>query len=318
MAVIPVLYHATILVPYDFLTTPPASITELFTLTRRGRHSDGFIESKIVLFEDGTYLDFIAYVPDVDLDAREHHRYGKCEEGTVVDWAVRFISKEEGPEALSWEKQFEAMQLRVRDAGTGVIYLEPVDMCIQAANGSSHRYKGSYPEQGGHLEWTRELDIIPGEVPFWVFDPSSTKIFQGGEDNTRHPSGVTGLASIEVNIRTGKDRVRSEHRLGLLWETLQTLFGEEPIDVVDEGKQIETWEWPVGVPAGEKPVKRHVRLTSPEAMEGNVEIKIGLMTRDNKIMDLQISNSVNSVDVMLRNHAPTGVPRRDFRWEWMR
>ncbi|KAI5923088.1 hypothetical protein F4810DRAFT_222907 [Camillea tinctor] len=298
MAIRPVLNHAIILVSHEFLEDPPESALALFNLTPASQRGDNDHQplSRRAHFEDGTYLEFIAFPPVTDPEARKEHRYGQCEEGTVVDWAIRFASDEAEPDDETWHDVFDAMQLRVRDSGTGVIYMQP-----DPAQGEI----ASFADHGGHLEWRRELDMIPSEVPYWV-------LRRAGEQHVtkHHPSGITGLAGVEVRIRAGPERVRSEHRFGLLWETFQTLFGSEPVDVVDERKKIDNWEWSIG---GEE-TQRRIRLVSPPDMARNVEVGLDLVKAGGEVVRLELEGE----EMRLGPRPPLVEYRKDYHWEWMR
>lgn len=64
--------HIIVLVPYATLRSPPAWITENFTLAPGGRHADGKTENRLICFQDGSYLELIAFVGD-DPKLREGH-----------------------------------------------------------------------------------------------------------------------------------------------------------------------------------------------------------------------------------------------------
>ncbi|KAI1500845.1 hypothetical protein F5X99DRAFT_384637 [Biscogniauxia marginata] len=328
MAISPILDHVTILVSHVFLNDPPLSLREVFNLTSAGRQGDGQTERVLAHFEDGTYLEFIAFRPDIDPEARRKHRYGECEEGTVVDWAIRFTPPEAPPEPNdeSWEEVFDAMQLRVRDSGTGVIYLEPVRVSTRMPDGTESADVVSFPDHGGHLEWKRELDVIPGEVPYWVLRSRPGEEQQqrspptAEAHDTRHPSGAAGLAGVEVRIRAVPERVRSEHRLGLLWETFQTLFGGEPADVVDEGRRIDAWEWRVGVPVRANPALRQrlIRLVAPEHMVKNVEVRVDLLRGEGEVARLELDASKSPLQIRLGPQTPPEGHRQNYQWAWMK
>ncbi|KAH9885138.1 hypothetical protein F4778DRAFT_761259 [Xylariomycetidae sp. FL2044] len=330
MSITPHLDHVSILVSHSLLLSPPPSLTDRFTLTPISRPADGMTESRLVHFADGTYLEFIAFPPDSDPDARSEHRYGKCEEGTVADWAICFAPAESssGPEAGNWEAVLAAMQLRVRDSGSGVIYLDAVEEHSVLADGNTQSCILSYPEHAGHFEWRIEYDMIPGEVPVWILHRD------GGQQNaeghsaaagaatatrtwTDHACGVVGLANVGVRLRADRERTHSEHRFGLLWEAFQTLFSDEPMDIVDEGKQINAWAWPIGVP-NESQLAQEVRLVSPKEMRKKIEISVGLHTKDAEIVDLRLLDSDGAFEISLPAQSDWDDDREGFHWEWMK
>lgn len=64
--------HVVMLLPYELITKPPAWITDNFVVSPGGTHADGKTENRLVLFQDGTYLELIAFVND-DPDKRKGH-----------------------------------------------------------------------------------------------------------------------------------------------------------------------------------------------------------------------------------------------------
>ncbi|KAI1492525.1 hypothetical protein F5X96DRAFT_667648 [Biscogniauxia mediterranea] len=124
-------------------------------------------------------------LPDMDPEAQTKHRYDKCEEGTVVvDWVIRFVS--DTPERNDDENWQDSSSTRCNYA--------PATPGPVLSTGS---LRGQISEDAG-----REAVVAAAD-----------------DDDEQHPSGVTGLAGVEVRIWAGPERVRSEHRLGLLWET---------------------------------------------------------------------------------------------------
>jgi hypothetical protein len=68
----PYLDHIIILVSYQELQSLPAWIPKNFTVTPGGRHADGKTENKLICFEDGSYIEFIAFINN-DPKMREGH-----------------------------------------------------------------------------------------------------------------------------------------------------------------------------------------------------------------------------------------------------
>ena len=64
--------HIIILVPYEFLTSPPSWLTSAFTLSPGGRHADNRTENRLILLADGSYIELIAFIND-DPALREGH-----------------------------------------------------------------------------------------------------------------------------------------------------------------------------------------------------------------------------------------------------
>jgi hypothetical protein len=64
--------HIIILLPYSKLLALPAWIPKNFAVTPGGRHADGKTENRLICFEDGTYVELIAFIGD-DPKLREGH-----------------------------------------------------------------------------------------------------------------------------------------------------------------------------------------------------------------------------------------------------
>ncbi|KAI1080904.1 glyoxalase-like domain-containing protein [Whalleya microplaca] len=228
---IPILDHVVVLVPHSFITSPPSWITDLFTLYPGGQHSDGRTENTLVLFADGSYLEFIAFVPGIDPHKRESHKWGRKQEGTIVDWAVSLALREDAKSASAtatedrWaeqEKAFHAIQQKVRDAGAGIQYSD-------LAPGGRNRLDGE------ELKWAistaEKADI--GVLPFWCLDvtPRHLRVPYTEPGITDHPSGTTGVARVSFVVETpgdDVDKVRSVY---------DALLGKEEL----ESKHSSSW-----------------------------------------------------------------------------
>ncbi|KAI1630916.1 hypothetical protein F4809DRAFT_646930 [Biscogniauxia mediterranea] len=154
------------------------------------------------------------------------------------------------------------MQLRVRDSGTGVIYLRD-------------KMQKDPKMRGARLA---------------AADDDEQHIKQ-------HPSGVTGLAGGEM------------------------LFGREPIDdVVDEGKQIDIWEWPIGAPgkADHCSVQRLIRFASPRDTARNIEVGVDLLKEGGEAVRLELDGEKSSFGMRLGPRPPLVNYQQNYHWEWMR
>ncbi|KAH8664621.1 hypothetical protein BX600DRAFT_464754 [Xylariales sp. PMI_506] len=167
----------------------------------------------------------------------------------VVDWALRTRDM----------AHLHCLRERVLDYGTGVVYLDPVASEAQgggSANGSHGGVLVSYPEHGAHLEWKREIDVYPGEVPVLTVPISATEA--GPISSSHNSSSVLGvsISSIEVRIRIHPERTRSEWRPPFIRETLAALLepneGDKGLfERGTKGQEGELWEWEVGTLRGQ-------------------------------------------------------------------
>ncbi|PYI24107.1 Glyoxalase/Bleomycin resistance protein/Dioxygenase superfamily [Aspergillus violaceofuscus CBS 115571] len=243
----PLLDHIVLLVSHPTLDSLPARLTETFHLAPGGTHADGLTTNKLILLQDGVYLELIAFVDGIDPETRRSHRWGTRPENTVIDWAL----------TLDSGKEFGAVQRRVegRRPVTGIAYTDPV------AGGRVRE------GDGVRLEWEISSAVVSavdgdegkvgvGRLPFWCLDttPRAWRVpyEDEGEGLTRHPSGVTGVTEVTVVVPEG-ERER-------LSEVYTAVLGEE------EGSGSEAL-WGVDVPSEEARGRRKVRLVGSENAE---------------------------------------------------
>lgn len=196
----PTLDHIVILVPHSFLSAPPKWFADLFTFYPGGRHADGLTENTLVLLPDGSYLEFIAFVPGIGPAAREAHKWGRKREGTVIDWALTLPGSESGGPGAQ-RAVFDRIRGRVVGAaGTrGIGYGDltaggrsrPDGVVLKWA--TSGAYRGS---DGGAAAEALE----PGQLPFWCLDetPRGLRVPYLDPGVSEHPTGVVGVALVSI------------------------------------------------------------------------------------------------------------------------
>lgn len=227
----PLLDHIVVLVPYSFVESPPAWFSELFVSYPGGRHADGVTENTLVLLSDGSYIEFIAFVPGADPRGREGHRWGREEEGSVIDWALTLP----GGEGLDEKaRAFDKLRGLVRDTHTGIEYGDLIPGGRHRPDGRLLRWAvaGAYEGRAGELE-----RLEPGKLPFWCLDDTERDLrvpyLQDGV--ARHPAGVVGVAAVSVSPGAPDDT----GGLGMVYDVL---LGR---DERGDGSG-----WRVGTPAG--------------------------------------------------------------------
>lgn len=222
----PILDHIVILVPHEILISLPSWLTEAFTVLEGGRHADGVTENKLILFQDGVYLELIAFVPGKE-EARRSHNWGRRREGHVIDWA----------NTLHNEDDLKTIRSRVDVASTGIKY-------------SNSNPGGRIRPDGTELKWVTSapyLDkgpgsFVGGEVPFWCLDRTSRdlRVPYHVEANVKHASGAVGVDQVAVFV---KDKAL----LQTLKETYDALQGQEGLRIGDHSGT-KTFRWPLRVP----------------------------------------------------------------------
>ena len=171
--------HVVILLPYSYLDSPPAWITDNFTISPGGRHGDNKTENRLILFRDGTYLELIAFIND-DPEKRKGHWWDKPY--GVVDYALG--TKDD-------KLDYQDLIARLDKTDTGLTYVEP-------------KTGGRARPDGVQLKWevTFPKNIERGYIPFFCTDitPRENRVPLTRE-NTRHPSGVLGMAGMVSEVK---------------------------------------------------------------------------------------------------------------------
>ncbi|KID67841.1 uncharacterized protein G6M90_00g094430 [Metarhizium brunneum] len=190
----PLLDHVVVLVSHATLVQLPSRLQHVLAISPGGTHADGATTNKLILFEDGFYIELIAFVDGLDPELRKKHRWGREKENTVIDWAY----------TLGHEEQFEAVRERVRRAGASIHYTAPEP-------------GGRTRDDGTVLEWavaTAQHDgggaVQPGKLPFWCFDrtPRHLRVpYEQDPLRTRHPCGARGISAIRVVVPAGEQKV---------------------------------------------------------------------------------------------------------------
>ncbi|KAG8413406.1 hypothetical protein J3458_022478 [Metarhizium acridum] len=183
----PLLDHLVVLVSHATLLQLPSRLQHLLVIAPGGTHADGATTNKLILFEDGFYIELIAFLDGVDPELRNKHRWGREKENTVIDWAY----------TLGHEQQFEAVRERVRRAGAPILYTHPVP-------------GGRTREDGVVLKWAvavaqhdEDGAVQPGKLPFWCLDrtPRNLRVpYDESPLQTRHPCGARGISTIRVKV----------------------------------------------------------------------------------------------------------------------
>ncbi|KAF2998106.1 hypothetical protein E8E14_005505 [Neopestalotiopsis sp. 37M] len=195
-SITPLLDHIVILVPHSFLTSPPEWFANLFTFYPGGRHAGGLSDNALVLFADGSYIEFFAFVPGVDPAERAKHRWGSQKEGTVIDWALT-LPGSAGAGLSELGKSFKTIQTAVEDTQTGLSYSDlspggrnrPDGVELKWAISSAHE------DASGSKE-----NVEPGLLPFWCLDDTKRELRVPYRQDgvAKHPTGAVGVALVSV------------------------------------------------------------------------------------------------------------------------
>lgn len=178
--------HIVILVSHQELLTLPDHLHSL-TISTGGRHADGLTWNRLILFEDGVYIELIAFYDDIDPERRQSHRWGNLPEGTIIDWAC----------SLRKSSDFSVIRQRVVDANAGFSYTQPAP-------------GGRTKPDGTELKWAigAPLDRYgnvthPGVLPFWCLDETPRRLrvpYEESPEATTHPSRAKGVSRLVITV----------------------------------------------------------------------------------------------------------------------
>lgn len=215
--------HVIILVPYSWLSSPPSWITTNFTITPGGRHADNKTENFLVVFRDGFYIEFIAFIDDSSSN-REGHWWGKKNFG-IVDFAL--TSREENAQAL-YEKLSERLgKVEVDDDEMRIVYQAPV-------------HGGRQRPDGQRVEWDVTFPIVDdgyqrGELPFFCQDRTARDLRVPISDaNTTHPCGAYGVEEFYIYV--------NEQKANALAKAYEAIFDVENSVREDDPNFVGTFE----------------------------------------------------------------------------
>ncbi|TAQ90981.1 hypothetical protein B7494_g743 [Chlorociboria aeruginascens] len=176
--------HIIVLIPYQDLINPPEWLTQIFTLTPGGQHAGGRTENRLVCFQDGSYLELIAFINDLP-EHRAGHFWGAKKPG-IIDFA--FSSAEDA------DSHYEALndrllKLEILEGKIGIAYDKPVDGGRLREDGVAVKWKVTFPP----------ASLRRGEVPFFCHDVTARELrVPGTGDSVRHPCGAKGVRDLSV------------------------------------------------------------------------------------------------------------------------
>ena len=143
-----------------------------FSVTPGGEHADGLTRNALVPFDDGSYLELVAFVDP--------------EDGRDNVWGWRpFLSSGGGLiDYCAASDNLEAETRRLGAAGFGVD--GPDDGGRRLPGGTSIRWRSARIRQEGRL------------LPFLIEDLTPRELRVPGDEATRHPNGATGISRLTV------------------------------------------------------------------------------------------------------------------------
>lgn len=230
----PLLDHIVILVNHDTLTGIDERLAGIFTVAPGGRHADGSTWNRLILFDDGVYIELIAFFDTLDPATRRKHRWGSLPEGTIIDWAC----------SLPHERDFGQIQARVRATQTGYRYSDPVPGGRETDDGTVLKWAiGAATSPDG-------TPTEPGTLPFWCLDRTPRRLrvpYEDAPSLTSHPSGAKGVSRLVIHSPHGD--------VASLRAVYRAIYKTDSDDNKSDG-------WHFNVPSGENSGRQTIWITS--------------------------------------------------------
>ena len=188
----PTLDHIIILLPYASLVDPPSWITDNFSITPGGKHGDGKTENKLICFQDGSYIELIAFIND-DPEKRRGHWWDK--EFGIVDFS---FANSAGDAIIHFsELQQRLNKLDWGEGATAVGYEKPQAGARLRPDGQEIKWQVTFP--------VVTTGYQRGEIPFFTHDvtPRSLRV-PFSKASVTHPSLALGVKSLSSFIKASK------------------------------------------------------------------------------------------------------------------
>ncbi|CCT76194.1 uncharacterized protein FFUJ_14173 [Fusarium fujikuroi IMI 58289] len=196
--------HVVLLVDNEFFENLPPWVTDNFTVTPGGYHDGQPSRNKLVIFEDGSYLEFFNWYdtpPSLDKENLPMRFWGPKTPG-LIDFAVTDTS-------ASAEESVDAANERLaagpeKDASLGIKFGKPIAGSRKKADGMEIKWKVTRPEFSNGEKTPGPKHFANGriDVPFFCHDvtPRTGRVPSQDVAKTTHPCGATGIAACEILV----------------------------------------------------------------------------------------------------------------------
>lgn len=196
--------HIVLLVDSLFFENLPAWVTDNFAVTPGGYHAGQPSRNKLVIFADGTYLEFFNWYdkpPSLDAESLPMRFWGPKPPG-LIDFAITDTTH-------SAEESVNTVNDRLssspdKDAGLGIKFGRPIPGLRKKADGVEIKWKVTRPEfsQGESTPGDELFADGRIDVPFFCHDitPRTDRVASLDEQKTTHPCGAIGIAACEILV----------------------------------------------------------------------------------------------------------------------
>ncbi|CAH0025685.1 unnamed protein product [Clonostachys rhizophaga] len=190
------------LVDTEFFENLPAWVTDNFTITPGGYHDGQPSRNKLVIFADGSYLEFFNWYdtpPSLDEETLPMRFWGTKTPG-LIDFAITETTQ-------SAEESVGVVNQRLsegpdNDAGLELKFGKPIIGSRKKADGTEISWKITRPEFSKGDKTPSEELFVNGriDVPFFCHDvtPRINRVPSVDKDKTTHSCGATGIAACEI------------------------------------------------------------------------------------------------------------------------
>ncbi|KAK0632660.1 glyoxalase-like protein [Immersiella caudata] len=196
--------HIVFLVDTPLLENLPAWATDNFTVTPGGYHDGQPSRNKLVIFADGSYLEFFNWYdtpPSLDDENFPMRFWGPKPPG-LVDFAITDTGH-------SAEDSVQAVNDRLTegpdgDADLGIKFGKPIAGSRKKADGVEIKWKVTRPEFSKGAK-TPDPELFANgriDVPFFCHDvtPRTDRVPYHDKKKTTHPCGAIGIAACEILV----------------------------------------------------------------------------------------------------------------------
>jgi len=196
--------HIVLLVDTPFFENLPSWVTDNFTVTPGGYHDGQPSRNKLVIFADGSYLEFFNWYdtpPALDNENLPMRFWGLKSAG-LIDFATTDTIH-------SAEQSVGAINARLsedpeKDSDLGIKFGKPIAGSRKKADGVEIKWKVTRPEFSTGKKTPGQELFVDGriDVPFFCHDitPRTDRVPYKDEKKTTHPCGATGIAACDVLV----------------------------------------------------------------------------------------------------------------------
>lgn len=239
--------HIVILVSPEEFENVPSWLTDNFNIIEGGTHSKGTSHNKLIIFQDGTYLELFSWVDPPPADVPAHADFpGWADKplGAIIDWAVT------GADAHG---KFHDVTSQLKESlsdgeNLNVSYDQPIAGGRKRKDGQELRWVTTRPRRLNTADVNSDTDL---GVPFFCHDISARELrvpyVEGSIESwpslVSHPSGVIGIAGLKIAVPI--DRIEAFKKL------YEAILGVEAEAVPEhgEGTGQKTYKFLLSTPA---------------------------------------------------------------------